>query len=480
MTDDAELLRLYAEERSEQAFGELVKRYVDLVYSAAIRRVGNDTHLAEDVAQTVFTALARKARAIPSDVVLGGWLYRHACLVAAQTVRSESRRRVREDHAATMNALNADTDPLWEQLAPLLDEALQRLGVHDRDAIVLRYFQGQDLRGVGTALGVGEEAARKRVSRALEKLREHFKRRGLTLSTAALAALLAGNAVTAAPSGVAASISAAALAGVAVNGWTALTIFKFMSMTKLKIGIAGAVLAAGVATPILIEQQTLKALRQENQALATQNPRMIKPDAENRNLSERLARAQQATTLSQSQLHELLRLRGEVGLLRKDSQELARLRVAQSAGDRDGKPTGTLKADSWADVGMDTPDAALQTFFWAARHRQDDLVHRLIRWQKDDSVPEMEGLEDLVTNLVPATIQLASELEGLRIVSQSKETDDTARMQVEFASGGQQPAKTAQILLVKEEAQWKPVFHLWSPHQGSIIGGLEAPATPKN
>jgi len=480
MTDDAELLGLYAEERSEQAFGELVKRYVDLVYSAAIRRVGNDTQLAEDVAQTVFTALARKARVLSNNVVLGGWLYRHTCLVAAQAVRSECRRRVREDQAATMNALNADTDPVWEHLAPFLDEAMQRLGVHDRDAIVLRYFQGQDLRGVGTALGVGEEAARKRVSRALEKLREHFKRRGLTLSTASLAALLAGNAVTAAPSGAAASISAAALAGVGASGGTALAILKLISMTKLKVGLASAVVAAGVATPILIEQQTVKALRHEIQALSAQTQRLVELDAEKQNLSNLLARAQQAKTVSESQLHELLRLRGEVGLLRKDSQELAKLRVAQTTGDRDPKPTATLKADSWADVGMDTPDAALQTFFWAARHRQDDLVHRLIRWQKDDSVPEIEGLDDLVTNLVPGTIQFASELEGLGILSQSKETDDTARVQVEFAPVGDQPAKTAQILLVKEESQWKPVFHVWSPHQGSIIGGLEVPSKPGN
>ena len=366
MTDDAELLRLYAEESSEQAFGELVKRYVDLVYSAAIRRVGNDTQLAQDVAQTVFSALARKARVLPNNVVLGGWLYRHTCLVAAQTVRSECRRRIRENQAASMNALNADDNPVWEHLAPFLDEAMQGLGMHDRDAIVLRYFQGQDLRRVGIALGIGEEAARKRVSRALERLREQFKRRGLTLSTAALAALLAGNAVMAAPAGVAASISAAALASAAVSGGTALTILKLMTMTKLKIAIA-AVVAAGVATPILIEQQTTKALRQENQT--AQNQRLVKLDTENQNLSNLLARVQQAQALSEGQLHELLRLRGEVGLLRKDSQELAKMRVAQNTSDRDAKPATTLKADSWADVGMDTPDAALQTFFWAARHR---------------------------------------------------------------------------------------------------------------
>src|SRR3970040_2335326 len=96
MTDGQQLLAQYAESGSETAFRELVTRYVDLVYSTAVRLVNGDTHLAEDVTQTVFTALARKARALSKDVMLGGWLHRHTCFVALNTMRSERRRHARE------------------------------------------------------------------------------------------------------------------------------------------------------------------------------------------------------------------------------------------------------------------------------------------------------------------------------------------------------------------------------------------------
>ena len=142
MTDDAQLFRRYAEEGSEQAFGELVARYINLVYSAAVRQTG-DAHLAEDVAQAVFTELARKARALPREVRLGGWLYRHACFVAAQAARTERRRQARERRSLEMNGLNDHSEPDWEQLAPFLDEAMKHLGTTDRDAILLRYFEAR-------------------------------------------------------------------------------------------------------------------------------------------------------------------------------------------------------------------------------------------------------------------------------------------------------------------------------------------------
>ena len=195
---------------SEQAFRKLVERYVNLVYSAAIRHL-EEAQLTQDVVQTVFTALARKARALPRNVILGGWLYRHTCFVAAQAARTERRRRARERQAVEMNALNDQPEPDWERLSPFLDQAMQGLGSSDRDAVVLRYFEGRNLRNVGAALGISEEAARKRVTRALEKLRSFFARRGVTLSATALAALLTENVVVAAPAGMAGAVSAAAL-----------------------------------------------------------------------------------------------------------------------------------------------------------------------------------------------------------------------------------------------------------------------------
>src|SRR5437016_9111130 len=205
MTDDGQLLQQYAGERSESAFGELVTRHIDLVYSVALRVAGGDRPLAEDVTQVVFMDLARKARGLPRDVLLAGWLYRHACYTAAKAVRTERRRKTREQTALAMRALDDNTEPPWERIALHLDEGLNQLSASDRDAIVLRFLKRQDLRAVGAALGISEDAAQKRVSRALEKLRSILDRRGVALTATALASVLAAEAVTAAPAGLAVS-----------------------------------------------------------------------------------------------------------------------------------------------------------------------------------------------------------------------------------------------------------------------------------
>src|ERR1019366_3096944 len=203
MMDDEQLLHAYARERSESAFGELVTRHIDFVYSAALRVVNGDSHLAQDVTQTVFIDLARKAGSLPRDVVLAGWLHRHTCYTAAKAVRTERRRQTREQTAMEMRALDDNTRPAWEQVAPYLDESLNELDPKDRDALVLRYLRKQDLRTVGAALGISEDTAQKRVDRALEKLHVLLKHRGAALSAAALGTALATEAVKAAPAGLA-------------------------------------------------------------------------------------------------------------------------------------------------------------------------------------------------------------------------------------------------------------------------------------
>src|SRR3989441_4576471 len=233
MADDEQLLRQYAEERSESAFGELVSRYIDLVYSAALRVVNGDAQLAQDVTQTVFMDLARKARRLPGGVVLAGWLHRHTCYTAATAVRTERRRRAREQTAMEMRALDDNTESPWRRLAPYLDEALNELNSSDRNALVLRFLKRQDLRAVGAALGISEDSAQKRVSRALEKLRGVLRRRGVTLTATALTSVLATQAVTAAPAGLAVTVTAASLTASAQTG-TMLTLLKLMAATKLK------------------------------------------------------------------------------------------------------------------------------------------------------------------------------------------------------------------------------------------------------
>ena len=181
MTDDWQLLQRYAGDRSETAFAEIVTRHLDLVYSAALRMAGGDSHLACDVAQVVFIDLARKAGSLPRDMVLAGWLHRHACFTASKAVRTECRRRIREQIAVEMRALDEPADPPWAAIAPQLDECLNQLSRSDREAIVLRFLKRQDFHAVGTVLGISEDAAQKRVSRALEKLREVFAKYGVTV-----------------------------------------------------------------------------------------------------------------------------------------------------------------------------------------------------------------------------------------------------------------------------------------------------------
>jgi RNA polymerase sigma factor (sigma-70 family) len=273
MTDSQKLLVEYATSGSEPAFRELVSRYLDLVYSTAVRLVGGDTHLAQDVAQTVFVDLARKARTLPYEVMLGGWLHRHTCFVASKIVRGERRRQFRETQAVAMNEQQDYSEANLAQVAPILDEAINRLGAEARTAILLRFFEQLDLRSVGEALGSSENAAQKRVSRALEELRGLLKKRGVVFSTAALGTGLAGEAVTAAPAGLAVAISSIALAGASAGTGTTLTLIKLMTTTQLKLGL-GVLVVAGVATTLVIQHQAQEKLRGENESLRQQISRL--------------------------------------------------------------------------------------------------------------------------------------------------------------------------------------------------------------
>jgi RNA polymerase sigma factor (sigma-70 family) len=225
-------LRGYIQNGSEEAFSELVARHVDLVYSVALRLVGGDAHLAQDVVQTVFMDLSLKARSLLSSPTLPGWLCRHTFFVASAKVRAEQRRRARERHAAQMNELQQSAGRDWDELSPVLDAALQQLGAADRDAIVLRYFKCCDLKAVGATLGLSEDTAQKRVSRALEKLRRGLSKRGVALTGTTLGAVLASHAVTAAPLGMGGSVTAAIFAGCGTGTGTMLAWIQFMAWVK--------------------------------------------------------------------------------------------------------------------------------------------------------------------------------------------------------------------------------------------------------
>ena len=321
---DAQLLLRYARQGSEAAFGEIVARHADLVYSAALRQV-DSPDLARDVAQSVFIDLARKARPLaeklPPDASLVGWLYRSTRFAALSVVRGAQRRQAKErqamDHLATVNTTSEATLD-WDRVRPLLDEAISSLGEEDRDALLLRFFKDQDFRAVGLALGVSDDAAQKRVSRALEKLRDLLGRRGITTTAAALSVAISANAVQAAPVGLVATISSIA-AATAISP-TAIIASKVLAMTTLQKTIIGAALVAAIGTGIhqsrrasrLTEQ--VNALQQQQAPLAEQIQRLLE---ERDDATNQLASLREDNERLNRNTGELLKLRGEVNLLRR-------------------------------------------------------------------------------------------------------------------------------------------------------------------
>src|SRR2546426_5142358 len=234
MTANAlDLLRQYDRQKSEEAFAALVHRHLDLVYSAALRQV-RSRQLAEEVAQSVFTDLSRNARRLKPDTILTAWLYQVTRRTAIDVVRRETRRQLREQIATEMNAMNATTDH-WTHIEPLLDEAMHALDETDRASVLLRYFENKSLREVGAALGASDDAAQKRVSRAVERLREFFAKRGVTVGASGLVVVISANAVQAAPAGLAVTIStAAALAGTTIAATATAIATKAIVMTTLQ------------------------------------------------------------------------------------------------------------------------------------------------------------------------------------------------------------------------------------------------------
>jgi RNA polymerase sigma factor (sigma-70 family) len=331
MTDTQKLLADYAVHGSEAAFRELTARYLDLVYSTAVRLVGGDIHLAEDVAQTVFVDLARLAKTLSREVRLGGWLHRHTCFVAAKTLRGERRRQSRERRAVAMNSQPDHSQARLAQIAPILDDAINRLGPADRAAVVLRFYERLDFRSLGEVLGSNEAAAQKRVSRALEKLHSLLKHRGVAFSAAALGVALTGEAVTAAPAGLAAAISGTVLSGAATGTGTTLTLLKLMAVTKLQTAVVTAIVLASVVTPLMIQRQAQAGLRAQDETLRQQAAQLAQLTADNQRLNDLLARAKNSPLYADKPSPELLALRGEVGRLQRTVEELTAAKSTTAA-----------------------------------------------------------------------------------------------------------------------------------------------------
>lgn len=323
MTPDSELLAVFARTNSEDAFTKLVKRHVNLVYSAALRQLNGDEHLAQDVAQSVFTDLARKADVLKRRESLIGWLYTSAHFAAAKIVRTEIRRRDREEIFMRDPNLEAAPELDWEKLHPVLDDAMHELKEADRDAILLRYFENRPFAEMGAQLGLSENAARMRVERAVEKLRMILAQRGLTAG-ATLATVISANAVQLAPASLVATLTAASLL---TTGTGTITLLKIMTLTKLKIA-ASTLVVAGTATAFVLQHQAQEKLRSDNATLSQQ---LSQFRTDNESLSNRLTMAGDAPKFSDAQYNELMQLRGEVDVLRKQigGFKKAQLELAQ-------------------------------------------------------------------------------------------------------------------------------------------------------
>ncbi|MCC6414442.1 MAG: sigma-70 family RNA polymerase sigma factor [Opitutaceae bacterium] len=303
MMTDRELLQRYCEFTSQEAFAELVRRHVNLVYGAAFRQLCGNEALAEEVTQTVFTVLAQRAATITDFTHLSSWLYTTTRFTVSHTVRSERRRQERERKAQIMHAvLNApDSGEPMNVSAEIVDEALERLDDAERAAVLLRFFEGQSFASIGTSMHLTEDAARMRVARALEKVRELFARRGITSSAAARGAALSGHAI-AAPATLAASVSTVALAGstigIAAVG-AKLGVFTFMTTSKAGMWTAGAVslLALGYSG-----FQQREATRRERELMAVSaererlNHELTQSEQRARRLEQRLAQTEQRVT----------------------------------------------------------------------------------------------------------------------------------------------------------------------------------------
>lgn len=347
MHGEASLLRQYAESRNETAFAQIVALHFNGVYSAALRRVGGDAHLAKDVAQEVFVALARNASRVSSHPVLSAWLYTTTRNIAALMVRRERRRKTREEGSAEMhdNPSQEKAEGDWDRIGPALDRLIDNLGERDRRAVLLRFIERQSFAEIGIALSLSENAARMRVDRALDKLRAMLRRRGILSTSSALAAVLAEQAVIAAPAGLASEATAAALAGAfgsRAAGYLASHLVTIMNANKAIAG-AAAILAAAAGVGIA-EWHT--------------NARMTILERENQRLERLLAGAtgREIVLKARTMGHpSAVRLAGLGEHVREEMLETASTGKAAVP-----RPAG------YHNAGQADPHAAIETFAWAS------------------------------------------------------------------------------------------------------------------
>lgn len=456
---DLKLLARYAQQRAEDAFAELVRRHLDLVYWAALRQV-RSPQLAEEVAQCAFINLAHNAHRLAPDTIITAWLYQVTRHAAIDVVRREARRQAREQIACETNAMNDNTDN-WAHIEPMLEEAMHMLNDTDRGVILLRYFENKSLREVGQALGMSDDAAQKRVSRAVERLREFFVKRGVPVGAGGLVAVVSANAVQAAPAGLALAISSAVpLIGTAAI--TTATTTKAIAMTALQKTLITTTLVLAIATPLVMHYRVQKELRDQNasfhQQLQQQMDTVAQFQRDNDRLSKLIAQATNKS-LSDEQFRELLRLRGEVGQLRNQQSDLEKLRTenrqlraAQNAhtASLGSTPQDYFPKESWSFAGYADPESTLQSSIWAMSKGD---VRTLLAGIFPEEVARMEKeFEGKSQDEIAAAIRSDTEnMKGFRILKKEAVSDDETLLTV-FNDGKDEAAV---IRFVRIGNDWK-------------------------
>jgi RNA polymerase sigma factor (sigma-70 family) len=360
-TAESEFLHDYVATGSQAAFSALVTRHVDLVYSAALRQV-RSPELAEEITQNTFVVLARTAQRLKPGTPLVAWLYLVTRRAAIDALRAEARRQTREHVAAEMSSMNSRS-PDWSRIEPMLDDAMETLGDKDRSAILLRFFEGKSLREIGAALGTSEDAAQKRVSRALEQLRGFLLRRGVVVGAGSLATSLSAHAVQAAPIGLALSISATsaitgavavhAVAGSATQFFVMTTLHKTLLTTTIALAVGVGIYEHRV---ISSQEQQLADARQEIERLREQAQQIRQErdataarwaamqteiDAASAKIAREGVGPASATTAADGEMKAVL-----------DRVAELKRRIAEIPGAR-ARAAGMLKREDWIKIALD-------------------------------------------------------------------------------------------------------------------------------
>jgi len=453
MADDSELLRSYAFGSSEEGFAELVRRHVGIVYNTALRHCSGDAHRAQDVTQVVFSSLARKAASLAARPSLVGWLYTSTRYAAIQMVRSEVRRKAREEKAHALNAPLLGEGPAadWERLRPAIDDALRTLSERDREAVLMRYFESRTLSEIGAQLRLTDDAARMRIDRGLAKMRTALERRGLACSAAALGGALEAQAAIHVPTGMAASITASALSGAAAASAAAGPSL-LMSMTKLKIGVVIGLLAAG-SVGLVVQHASnvrLRARLSSLQQVAVENARLR---SENERLSKQLLQGSAAAAGG-----------GAVPAAR------AAPMAGQPSSSKAAMPlaAGLVPVESLGNAGRSTPRAAFATQLWAARTGDVSLEASTLLL----GPAERAKLEELLP-ILPADVRaqygtpeelmafaLAGSphpVGGMQVLAETSDGPNDVTLQTEWQHADDSVVHQSQVTFHQDSDGWKMV-----------------------